>query len=185
MKLIKNTFLLLMASLCFCCVRAWVAPYPDYNFAPTDAKKIPIYYMPPAVQFEIIGEVEAHGAPAASWDSVEWYMRKKAATIGGDVIVLVDRKEEYAGTYNTPTTANAFVYGNYVYYTYQPGSSYAMKKKHLVGLVIKWKKKDIKIEAEVPKAPEYTKYVTVYLKNGDKVKGCRYVRPSRTLYVIL
>ena len=99
--------------------------------------------MPPTVPFEIIGEVEARGAPAASWDSVEWYMREKAATIGGDAIVLVDRKEEYAGTYTTPSTGNAFVYGNYVYYTYRPGSSYAMKRKHLVGLVIKWKGKEM------------------------------------------
>ncbi len=46
--------------------------------------------MPPAVRFEIIGEVGAEGAPAASWDKVERYMKKEAATIGGDAIVLID-----------------------------------------------------------------------------------------------
>jgi hypothetical protein len=96
--------------------------------------------MPPTVPFEIIGEVEARGAPAASWGKVENYMRKEAASIGGDSIVLVDRREQYAGTYTTPASANAFVYGNYIYYTYKPGSSFAMRRKHVIGLVIKWKK---------------------------------------------
>jgi hypothetical protein len=96
--------------------------------------------MPPTVQFEIIGEVEGRGAPAASWDKVERYMKKEAASIGGDAIILVSRREQYTGTYTSPSKANAFVYGNYIYYTYQPGTSIAIRKKHLIGLVIKWKK---------------------------------------------
>jgi len=96
--------------------------------------------LPPPVSFEILGEVEASGAPAASWGKVENYMKKKAATIGGDAIILIERREPYAGTYATPATGNAFINGNYIYYTYQPGTSVALHRKNLVGLVIKWKK---------------------------------------------
>ncbi len=101
----------------FGCVRSRVSPYPGYNFAPTSPSKIQVYHMPPTVLFEIIGEVEARGVPAASWGKIENYMKKEAGFIGGDAIVLVDRREQYAGTYSTPATANAFVYGNYIYYT--------------------------------------------------------------------
>lgn len=96
--------------------------------------------MPPTVPFEIIGEVGGYGAHAASWSRVENSMKKKAASIGGDAIILVVRRAPYAGTYTTPSSGNVFVYGNYIYYTYQPGTSVAMRRKHLIGLVIKWKK---------------------------------------------
>ena len=96
--------------------------------------------MPPTMPFEVIGEVTGSGAPAASWGRVEGSMRKKAAAIGGDAVVLISKREPYAGTYTTPSSGNVFVYGNYIYYTYQPGTSYAMRRKDLIGLVIKWKK---------------------------------------------
>lgn len=95
--------------------------------------------MKPPVEFEVIGEVEGRGAPAATWDSVHMAMKKEAAKIGGDAIIIVESKREYAGTYNTPQTGNAFVSGNYIYYTYNPGTSMPMMKKHIIGVVIKWK----------------------------------------------
>lgn len=143
-KYIKISFIILFILLFGSCVRARVSPYPGFDYTPTDPEKIHIYYMPPPLEFEVIGEVEGRGAPAASWEAVENFMQDEAATIGGDAIVLISSREEYAGTYTTPSKGNAFVYGNYVYYTYQPGSSVAMKRKHIIGLVIKWKKKEEK-----------------------------------------
>jgi len=139
MKYIKLTLALLISVSLIYCVRARVSPYPNFNYPTTDPNKILIYYMPPTVPFEIIGEVVGAGAPAASWDRVGNIMKKKAASIGGDAIIIVSKREQYTGTYNTPSTANAFIYGNYIYYTYQPGTSLAMRRKHVIGLVIKWK----------------------------------------------
>ena len=116
MKLHKVLSFLGIAFLFSYCVRARVSPYPNFNYSPTEPNKVQVYYMPPTVPFEIIGEVEGRGAPAASWDKVERYMKNEAASIGGDAIILVSRREQYSGTYTTPSTANAFIYGNYIYY---------------------------------------------------------------------
>jgi hypothetical protein len=121
------------------CVKSRISTYPGFDYNPTDPKNVQVFNIAPTVEFEIIGEVEGRGAPAASWGKVEGSMRKKAASIGGDAVILISKREPYSGTYTTPSTANAFVYGNYIYYTYQPGTSYAMKRKHVIGLVIKWK----------------------------------------------
>jgi hypothetical protein len=121
------------------CVSSRVTPYPQFNYPPTQPSVIQVYYMPPAVPFEIIGEVEGSGAALASWSTVRNYMRKKAASIGGDAIIIVNKKMPYIGTHRTPDTAKAFVYGNYIYYTYRPGTSYAIRGKYILGIVVKWK----------------------------------------------
>jgi hypothetical protein len=139
-KNLKILVIFLSFFLMNCCVRSRISPYPGINYMPTDPQSVRIYHMPPPLSFEIIGEVEASGAPAASWGRVENYMKKKAASIGGDAIVIIEKREPYVGTYTTASRANAFIYGNYIYYTYQPGTSYAMHRKNLIGLVIRWKK---------------------------------------------
>jgi len=122
------------------CVKSRISTYPGFNYEPTDPETVQVFNIAPTVEFEIIGEVEGRGAPAASWGRVEGSMRKKAASIGGDAVILISNREPYSGTYTTPSSGNVFVYGNYIYYTYQPGTSFAMKRKHIIGLVIKWKK---------------------------------------------
>jgi hypothetical protein len=140
MKILKPVFLIVIVSF-VSCVQARVASYPNAGYPITDPSKIQVYNMKPPVDFDVIGEVEGKGAPAASWDSVYGAMKKEAAKIGGDAIVIVESKREYSGTYNTPGSANAFVYGNYIYYTYNPGMSVPMMKKHIIGVVIKWKRR--------------------------------------------
>ena len=138
MKYLKLNFLILVLFLVHC-VSSGVTPYPQFNYPPTRPSVIQVYYMPPAVPFEIIGEVEGSGAALASWSTVRNYMRKKAASIGGDAIIIVGKKTPYIGTQRTPSTGNAFIYGNYIYYTYRPGTSYAIRGKYILGIVVKWK----------------------------------------------
>lgn len=102
LKSIKLSSIIFLILLFGVCVRARVSPYPGFDYAPTKPEKIMIYYMPPPIEFEIIGEVEGRGAPAASWKAVENFMQDKAATIGGDAIILISSREQYAGTYTTP-----------------------------------------------------------------------------------
>jgi len=99
-------------------------------------------------------------------------MKKKAAAIGGNAVILVSRRAQYAGTYTTPSSANAFVYGNYIYYTYQPGTSFAMRTKHVIGLVIRWKKKISRSTKDLSYNQNYIEgNVKVYLKDGSFIKG--------------
>jgi len=121
------------------CVKAKVASYPNKGYAPTNPANVQVFNMKPPADFEVIGEVVGRGAPAASWDSVYSGMKKEAAKIGGDAIILIESKREFIGTYNTPDTGSVFVSGNYVYYTHNPGTSTPMMRKHGIGIVIKWK----------------------------------------------
>ncbi|MEW6455601.1 MAG: hypothetical protein AB1410_02645 [Acidobacteriota bacterium] len=138
-KFFQLAFLILIFLIFGNCVRARVATYPGFKYTPTLPEEVNVYYFPPQMPFIIIGEVVAEGAPAASWGRVENIMKQKVASIGGDAIILIERRETFAGTYTTPSSGNAFVYGNQIYYTYQPGTTMAMRRKHVIGLVIKWK----------------------------------------------
>ena len=122
------------------CVSSRVTPCPGFNYAPTNPDNVQIYNMPPSIAFEIIGEAEEEGG-MISYKIALSNMKKKAAAIGGDAIVLISKRERYIGTYTTPSQANAFIYGNYIYYTYRPRTSLAMHRKHFIGLIIKWKRK--------------------------------------------
>jgi len=134
-----SLFVIISTSLCLSgCITSQANRYPGFNFLPTDPKNIQVYYIPPTVPFELIGEVRGEGPPIASWDEVETAMKKAVAKIGGDAIVIVSRKEPYVGTYKTPSSGNFFIYGDYIYYTYKPGSYLEMRRKNLLGVVIKW-----------------------------------------------
>jgi len=139
MRYLKFTLLNLVILFLVHCAGSRVTPYPQFNYLPTRSNAIQVYYMPPTMPFEVIGEVEGSGAALASWNKVRNYMKKKAASIGGDAIVIVNKKMPYIGTQRTPATGNAFIYGNYIYYTYRPGTSYAIRAKYILGIVIKWK----------------------------------------------
>ena len=56
-----------------------------------------------------------------------------------DIYIIVSKKMPHVGTYRTPDTGNALIYGNYIYYTYHPGTSYAIRGKYILGIVVKWK----------------------------------------------
>jgi hypothetical protein len=121
-------------------------PNPNFNFPgspfsywTTDVYKIQVYYIQPPIDFEIIGELNGRAAPISNRTSIEINMKAAAASIYGDAIILIDRREPYAATHTTTSIANAIIYGNYIYYTYQPGA--AIHTKKLIGLVIKWKEK--------------------------------------------
>lgn len=139
MKYLRFSFLVFVILFLINCASSRVTPYPQFDYSPTQAKKVQVYHMPPTPPFEIIGEIEGSGAALASWGTVRDIMRKAAASIGGDAIIIVEKKRPYVGTYRTPDTANAFVSGDYIYYTYKPGTSYAIRRKYILGIVVKWK----------------------------------------------
>ncbi len=138
----RRVLSLFLSSLLFCsvsCVKAKVASYPHTSYPPTNADQVQVFNTKPPAEFEVIGEVTGRGAPAASWESVYSGMKKKAAKIGGDAIILIESKREYAGTYSSPDKGSVFVSGNYIYYTHQPGTTAPVMRKYVLGVVIKWK----------------------------------------------
>ncbi len=162
------------------CATASVARYPNaQNLLPTNPANVAVYTNFPPTPYEVIGEVAGNGAPAASWDSVAGEMRKKAADIGGDAVVVLVQDTPFVGSINTPgsiqggTTGygnssgnfNAYGSGNNVYgnyggsgtyqstsnYTYTPPTSTPMYGKFAKGVVIKYKRQE---SATVPASPK-------------------------------
>jgi len=134
----KKLFILFFLVMFVSCVSSRMAKYPGFNYSPTNPSDLHIYHIPPPGSFEVIGEVEGEGG-MISYKIALSNMKNKAARIGGDAIVIIERREKYYGTYNSPSKANAFISGNYIYYTYSPGTSTQLKRKHFIGVVIKWK----------------------------------------------
>jgi hypothetical protein len=78
------------------CVGARVTPYsPNTTLPPTSPTSVQAFYTVPPMPFERIGEVEAHGPPAASWDRVVDVLREEAAKIGGEAVIVGDRRQEF------------------------------------------------------------------------------------------
>jgi len=48
-----------------CCIKSRISTYPGFNYNPTDPETVPLFNIPPTVEFEIIGEVEGRGAPSS------------------------------------------------------------------------------------------------------------------------
>ena len=136
-------YLGLIFLLCFSvsCATARAYRYPSGNFMwpRLNPKQIQVLYLKPSVPFEITGEVTGKGAAINTWADVESAMRKAAAKIGGQAIIIVRKREPYVGTYISPSSGEFLVYGNYMYYTYKPGMRYRIRAKKLLGVVIIWR----------------------------------------------
>jgi hypothetical protein len=161
-------YLLILCCLLTGCASASVARYPSaHTYLPTNPNNVAVYTNFPPTEYETIGEIEGSGAPAATWGSVAWEMRKKAAEIGGDAVILLMQDTPFVGTINTPgsfqggTTGygsssgniSAYRTGNNVYgnyrgsdtytstsnYTYNPPTSTPLYGKYTRGVVIKYK----------------------------------------------
>ena len=129
--------------LCFSisCATSRAYRYPSGNFMTPrlNPKQIQVLYLKPSVRFEVIGEVTGRGPAICTWADVEHAMRKAAAKIGGQAIIIVRKREPYVGTYISPSSGEFFVYGNYMYYTYRPGMRFRARAKNLLGVVILWR----------------------------------------------
>lgn len=168
--MVNKSLILLLILCCLLsgCATANVAKYPSaHDYLPTNPNNVAVYSSFPPQEYETIGEIEGSGAPAATWGAVAVEMRKKAAEIGGDAVVILVQDTPFIGTINTPgsvqggtTTVgsatgnlNAYRSGNNIYgtyggsgmsqsrsnYTYTPPTSTPMYGKHARGVVIKCK----------------------------------------------
>ena len=136
-------YLGLIILLCFSvsCATSRAYRYPGSGFMvpPLNPNQIQVLYLKPSVRFEVIGEVTGKGPAISTWADVERSMRKAAAKIGGQAIIIVRKREPYVGTSVSPSSGEFFVYGNYMYYTYRPGMRFRVRAKNLLGVVIMWK----------------------------------------------
>jgi hypothetical protein len=57
-------------------------------FPPTDPDAVEVYRHLPPTPHDVIGEVEASGNAWAGWEAVGAELRRKAASIGGDAVVI-------------------------------------------------------------------------------------------------
>ncbi|MFB0562274.1 MAG: hypothetical protein ACETWM_13805 [Candidatus Lokiarchaeia archaeon] len=116
------------------CISSKITPYPTAYYEPTYPEEVEVYYLIPTTPFEVIGEVQVSGAPAASWRRVGERLKNEAAKIGGDAVILVSKQAPLVGVYQSPI----YVYRGQYYYSVSPSMSLPMYGKYLFGLVIKW-----------------------------------------------
>jgi hypothetical protein len=147
----KHLTLVIVASILLSgCVRAKGVAYPYAAYAPTDPAKVVIYETIPPVPMEVIGEVSAEGAPAASWERVAEYVKEDAAKLGGDAVILLVADQPFAGVYYLPgqTTATTSgtlttwgaggTYTGTTTYTTTPGFATALYRKRLRGVIVRY-----------------------------------------------
>ena len=146
MKYVRLTLILFISLSFSYCLRTRAVPYPDATYSPTNPKNIKIYYKPPSAPFEIIGEVKSEGTSTDTLGRIERYMKKRAATIGGDGIILINKKEKLGEVHTGSPSSNAFICGDYIYYAYKPGTAKPMLRDQIKGLVINLKSEIIKEE---------------------------------------
>lgn len=132
------------------CVRATGVAYPYATYSPTDPMKVAVYQTIPPVPMEVIGEVRAEGAPAASWTRVEEYLREEAAKLGGDAVLVLSTDQPLVGVYYIPGQTTATHYGAFstwgtggtyagtTTYTTTPGVSVPLQRKRLHGIVVRF-----------------------------------------------
>lgn len=84
--------------------KSQVAPYKLYPA--TDAKSVYVYKNYPPVPYEVIGEVRGRGQAYMSWDQVYDSMRKQAANIGGNGVVILSEATPVISTRYVPASVN-------------------------------------------------------------------------------
>ena len=82
---------------CLGCASVSSATYPGAALSPTDSSSIAIYYNAPPVPYDVIGEVQYQGAPAAQWSGAEKLLREKAAKMGGDAVIVQEKDRPIRG----------------------------------------------------------------------------------------
>ena len=67
------------------------------QYPPTDPAKVEIYRVEPAEPYERLGEIEYDGMAIASWSGAEKKVREKAAAMGADAVLVLQRGSYVAG----------------------------------------------------------------------------------------
>jgi tetratricopeptide (TPR) repeat protein len=70
-----------------------------------------VYRCFPTDPHEVIGELAYEGAHYASWSGAEELMKKEAAKVGGNGVVLLDTHSEQVSTWVTPGSVSGSTYG--------------------------------------------------------------------------
>ena len=98
-------FLALIMFLAGCAsAKSQVAPYAFYP--PVDENYVYVYHNYPPVPYEVIGEISGRGYSYSKWDSIYKQMKKKAAGIGGNGIVIISETTPVIATQHIPATVN-------------------------------------------------------------------------------
>jgi hypothetical protein len=137
--------LLLPAALALClglaaCVSGTVSVYPGQEFEPTDPAQVQVYRFFPDSPSVRIGEVEVMGATGTDWRKFQEEFKRKAASIGGQAVVIVGERSRLVGVYETPSQFQTYRFGGpfRTQSFYYPGTTYPQQESDLVGIVLRF-----------------------------------------------
>jgi len=131
------------------CVSGSVSVYPGQNFAPTDPSEVQVYHFFPDAPSVKVGEVQVTGATGTDWSKYEDEIRRKAASIGGQGVVIVSSRNQLLGISQTPSQFQRFTPGGVLSREefFYPGTVYPQSETTLLGIVLRF-------PAGAPRPPE-------------------------------
>jgi len=139
-KLIKRAPLAGILTLALSCVPINVSRHPDYNFSPTKPATVLIYdRLEPNYPYLIIGRISINPNWGLTWGRVNSEIRRRAAGIGEDAVIITDVNVDIVAFNRGVTTEGvATVRGNRLYYyaVTRPNTLYA-PVSYLYGYIIK------------------------------------------------
>ena len=109
----KKSLVLLLPILLSGCAQMMVRSQSEryanaYQYKPTHPSQVSVLRTFPAEPHEVIGEVTGSTeSQYVQWDQIADEMRKKAAAIGGDAVIIQTENVAYAGAHTTPGSLNA------------------------------------------------------------------------------
>jgi hypothetical protein len=122
------------------CVSGTANVYPGESFAPTDPAEVQVYRFFPEAPSVRVGEVEVTGAAGTDWTTFQDELKKKAASIGGQAVVIVGERSRLAGIYEAPSRFETFRTGGALFREsfFFPGQVYPQEEMHIVGIVLRF-----------------------------------------------
>lgn len=123
------------------CTSVYVTKHPDYHFFPTNPNSIRIYdQFIPNYPFTIIGRIEIDSTWSLSDKAFNEKVKKEAASIGGDAVIITDIELDKIPLNQSVTTTGTIRdtgYGTYRYTAESKDTSSYITKVSQYGYVIK------------------------------------------------
>jgi hypothetical protein len=119
------------------CMSGTASVYPGPRYEPTDPHSVQVYRFFPDAPFSKIGEVQAIGATGTDWKKFQEELQNKAASIGGNAVVIVGERNQLLSVYESPSQFQTFNFQGPQSF-YYPGTVYPQQETSILGIVLRF-----------------------------------------------
>ncbi|MFH0808883.1 MAG: hypothetical protein V2A77_00190 [Pseudomonadota bacterium] len=135
---IMPVIMLILLGLLAACISGSASVYPGPHHAPTNPAEVQVYRFFPNAPAERIGEVEVIGPTGSAWDRFQNELKEKAASIGGQAVVVVGERSQLLSIYESPARLQTFQTPGARQAFLAPGEVYPQEESHILGIVLRF-----------------------------------------------